>query len=73
VASTIQKKQMGGAQMKTQQLCCVAVLILAASAVAQMPMPKPGPEHKKLDIFAGSWTLDGDLKPGAIGPGGKVT
>jgi hypothetical protein len=73
VASTIQKKQMGGAQMKTRQLCCVAALMLTASAVAQMPMPKPGPEHKKLDIFAGSWTLDGDLKPGAIGPGGKVT
>src|ERR1700739_4550939 len=59
--------------MKILQVCCVAALVLVVSAVAQMPMPKPGPEHKKLDIFAGSWTLDGDLKPGPIGPGGKVT
>ncbi|MBZ5685828.1 MAG: DUF1579 domain-containing protein [Acidobacteriia bacterium] len=59
--------------MKTLQLSCVAALILAASAVAQMPMPKPGPEHKKLDVFAGSWTLEGDMKPGPMGPGGKVT
>ena len=50
----------------------VAWLVLAASALAQMEMPKPGPEHKKLDIFAGSWTLDADMKPGPMGPGGKV-
>lgn len=50
-----------------------AWLVLAAAAVAQMEMPKPGPEHKKLDLFAGSWTLDGDMKPGPMGPGGKMT
>jgi len=48
-------------------------LVLVATAVAQMEMPKPGPEHKKLDIFAGSWTLEGDMKPGPMGPGGKMT
>lgn len=47
---------------------CV-VLTLAASA----QMPKPGPEHEKLDVFAGTWTLQGDLKPGAMGSGGSVT
>lgn len=46
--------------------------ILAASALSQ-EMPKPGPELKKLDAFAGNWTLDGDMKPGAMGPGGKMT
>jgi hypothetical protein len=46
---------------------------LAAAALAQMEAPKPGPEHKKLDMFAGTWTLDGDLKPGPMGPGGKMT
>ena len=54
-------------------LMTLAVLVLStAAAVAQMEMPKPGPEHKKLDMFAGSWTLDGEMKPGPMGPGGKV-
>jgi hypothetical protein len=38
-----------------------------------MEPPKPGPEVKKLEAFAGSWTLDGDLKPSSMGPGGKTT
>ena len=59
--------------MKTTAMIFSAVLLLAASALAQMEMPKPGPEHKKLDMFAGSWNLDGDLKPGPMGPGGKMT
>jgi len=49
-----------------------AWLILAAAAFAQ-ESPKAGPDHKKLDVFAGSWTLDGDIKPGSMGPGGKIT
>ncbi len=49
-----------------------ACLLLAAAALAQQP-PKPGPEQKKLDFFAGTWSLDGDIKPGPMGPGGKMT
>jgi hypothetical protein len=48
-------------------------LLFTLSAFAQMEMPKPGPEQKKLDLFAGSWTLDGDMKAGPMGPGGKMT
>ena len=48
-------------------------LVLAAAGMAQMEMPKPGAEHKKLDMFAGSWTLDGDTKASSMGPAGKVT
>jgi len=59
--------------MKTIPMISAAWLVLAAAAMAQMDMPKPAPEHKKLDIFAGSWILDGDVKPGAMGPGGKMT
>ncbi|MGA2979699.1 MAG: DUF1579 family protein [Terriglobales bacterium] len=51
----------------------IATLLLAAMASAQMQMPKPGPEHKKLDYFVGNWTCDGDIKPGPMGPGGKET
>jgi Protein of unknown function (DUF1579) len=50
----------------------ISTLLLAAMASAQMQMPKPGPEHKKLDYFVGDWTCDGDLKPGPMGPGGKM-
>jgi len=59
--------------MKTITMISVAWLVLVAAALAQMEMPKPGPELKKLDVFAGSWTLDGDMKPGPMGPGGKIT
>jgi hypothetical protein len=50
----------------------VAWMMLAAAALAQMEMPKPAPELKKLDMLSGSWTLDGDMKPSPMGPGGKM-
>lgn len=59
--------------MKNIGIITVAWLALAVAALAQMEMPKPGPEHKKLDMFAGSWVLDGDMKPSPMGPGGKTT
>jgi len=59
--------------MKTIGMILTACLFISTSALAQMEMPKPGPEHKKLDMFAGSWTLDGDMKPSPMGPGGKMT
>ena len=51
----------------------LAAMLVAATALAQMETPKPGPEYKKLEVFVGSWTLDGDVKPGPMGPGGKTT
>ena len=59
--------------MKNVGTILAAWLVLAAAALAQMEMPKPGPEHKKLDMFAGAWVLEGDMKPGPMGPGGKMT
>lgn len=42
--------------------------------VAQTPeMPKPGPEHERLRSFVGNWTFEGELKPGPMGAGGKMT
>jgi hypothetical protein len=40
---------------------------------AQVRPLKPGPELKKLDGFVGTWTLEGSMKPGMMGPGGPVT
>jgi len=49
----------------------MSCLFCAATAMAQAP--KPAPEVKKLDFMTGTWTIDADLKPGPMGPGGKVT
>lgn len=49
------------------------ILLFAVSVQAQVQTSKPGPELKKLDFLAGTWTMDGDLKPSPMGPGGKVT
>jgi len=54
---------------------CVISLVGAGQALAQSPPaePKPGPEHKKLEYFVGKWSLEGEMKPGPMGPGGKMT
>src|SRR5215472_9136465 len=51
----------------------LAVMFFTVAVAAQMPMPKPAPELAKLDYLAGNWISDGDLKPGPMGPGGKVS
>ena len=50
--------------------------VLAGSASlsqAQMDAPKPAPELKKLDYFLGTWKVEGETKPGPMGPGGKFS
>jgi hypothetical protein len=43
-------------------------------AAAQAPeAPKPGPEHKRLGYFVGKWKAEGEVKPGPMGAGGKMT
>ena len=55
-------------------LTCMTLLLgIALSARAQTETPKPAPELKKLDYFAGTWTAEGDIKPGPPGAGGKFT
>ena len=49
----------------------VAVFQIAA-AQSQQP-PKPGPEHQRLAYFVGKWKAEGEVKPGPMGPGGKMT
>lgn len=58
----------------------VALIAVAMSvvgfqpAIAQAPPPlKPGPEHQRLAHFVGTWTSEGEMKPGPMGPGGKIT
>ncbi len=45
----------------------------AAAVLAQASgPPKPGPEVKKLEVFAGKWEGESEMKPSAFGPGGKM-
>jgi len=52
---------------------CTLLLGIAVSATAQTETPKAAPELKKLDYFVGTWSAEGELKPGAMGRGGKFT
>jgi len=59
--------------MRRMGMIFLTALLWEAVAVGQMQPPKPGPELKKLEVFAGTWTLDGNMKPGEMGPGGAMT
>lgn len=59
--------------MKRAGMILAVTLAGVLSAMAQTEPLKPAPELKKLDVFAGTWTLDGNMKPGAMGPGGSMT
>jgi hypothetical protein len=61
------------ASMRRLATISMAALLWTTAVVAQMPAPKPGPELKKLDVFAGRWALDGKMKTGTMGPGGPMT
>ncbi len=53
----------------------IVILAFAALCLAQAPgkVPGPGPEHKRLNSFAGTWTSEGEMKPSPFGPGGKFS
>ena len=50
----------------------VVVVSLTAIGAQTPPAPKPGPEHKRLGFFVGTWNGTGEMKPGPFGPGGKI-
>jgi hypothetical protein len=61
--------------MKTPFAILTMTLLLgiAVSSPTQKQTPKPAPELKKLDYFAGTWIVEGEIKPGFMGPGGRFT
>ncbi|CAN5857684.1 hypothetical protein BH24GEM1_BH24GEM1_00660 [soil metagenome] len=50
-----------------------AISLAGAQVAAAQAAPEPGPEHKKLGFFVGKWNVEGEMKPGPMGPGGKFT
>jgi Protein of unknown function (DUF1579) len=62
------------ASLAASLVMSVATLSLANAGQPQPPQPpKPGPEHERLGYFVGEWTSEGEMKPGPMGPGGKMT
>jgi hypothetical protein len=51
----------------------LVVLVFGVSLWAQTTAPKPGPEQKKLEIWVGKWTYEGEYKATPFGPAGKYT
>jgi hypothetical protein len=53
----------------------LCVVLSSGLAFAQAPgeMPKPGPEHKKLGYFVGTWKAEGNMMPNPFMPAGKFT
>ncbi|MDR3748476.1 MAG: DUF1579 family protein [Acidobacteriota bacterium] len=54
----------------------VAVILICgftALSLAQAPPegPKPGPEHKKLEYFVGTWKVESEIKANEYVPAGK--
>jgi len=54
----------------------VAVILICgftALSLAQTPpeIPKPSPEHKKLDAFLGTWKVESEIKANGYVPAGK--
>lgn len=47
------------------------ILLIGIAATAQTPTPSP--EVKKLDYFAGTWSIEATIPPGPWGGGGKFT
>jgi hypothetical protein len=45
-------------------LLFLLVFCSATAMQAQAPAPKPGPEAKKLSVYLGHWTYEGESKPG---------
>jgi hypothetical protein len=56
--------------MKTL-IACSLMLTAVVGAAAQMP--QPGPEHKRLERFVGTWKMEGKMNPSPLGPGGAFS
>ena len=49
------------------------MLLVAVASQAQTIGPKPGPEQKKLEVWVGNWTVQGESKASPIGPASKYS
>ena len=51
----------------------LVVVPMALSAQSTLSAPKPGPDHKRLEVFVGKWNVEGQAQASPYGPAGKLT
>ena len=51
----------------------LVALLLTVASQAQTPAPKPRPEQKKLHVWNGDWTYEGETMATPLGPADKFT
>lgn len=54
----------------------VTALMVSCALLGAAPpqtAPKPTAEHQKMGYFVGTWSMTGEMKPGPLGPGGKMS
>ena len=64
---------MNGTYSRLGVLVALALAGTQTAAAQAGQAPAPGPEHKRLAFFVGKWNIEGEMKPGPMGPGGKFT
>jgi len=59
---------------KTLRLTATLLALSSGMALAQAPAgpPKPGPEHKRLGYFVGTWHTEAEVKPNPFMPAGRM-
>jgi|WetSurMetagenome_2_1015567.scaffolds.fasta_scaffold353226_1 hypothetical protein len=58
--------------MKHNVIAAGLMLLFTVPVLAQTAPPTPGPEHKKLEAWIGTWTIPGVGKDSASDPGYRV-
>lgn len=58
---------------KTMAAAAAMVFSILGASLAQEAPPKPGPEHKKISFFAGTWEFRGEAKASPMGPAGPMS
>jgi len=59
---------------RTVTFACIVLALVGGRLLAQAPpMPKPAPEHQRLNYFVGEWKNEGNMKASPWGPAGKFT
>ena len=58
--------------MKNCIWVCLIEIVLGTGAIVVAQAPQPGPEAKKLAMFAGTWQYSGEAKASPLGPASKI-
>lgn len=58
---------------KVMLLVTLAACVSITGVSTQEGPPKPGPEHKRIEYFKGTWNFVGDAKASPMGPAGAAT